>query len=145
VHAVGRDELPADGTDEALADGVREEDVHRELAAIYRDGCLLQPLDGEVLVGPAVVEDEEDLREMFRILLESMGCRHIYLAEDGAARLVLAILEPTLGHMTIQDPALPTDARFLHVLQGADPGVAPWTAQARSRESMRMSRFSRRY
>ena len=37
--------------------------------------------------GILIVDDEEDLRELFRILLESMGYRNIYLAEDGTAAL----------------------------------------------------------
>ena len=36
----------------------------------------------------------------------------------------VAELEPSQYVMTIQDPSNPTDTRFLHVLQGADPGVA---------------------
>ena len=35
----------------------------------------------------------------------------------------IAQLEPTQFIMTVEDPARPTDVRFLHVLQGADPGV----------------------
>src|SRR5262249_32167226 len=36
----------------------------------------------------------------------------------------IAELEPTQYVMTVQDPSNPTDTRFLHVLQGADPGAA---------------------
>ena len=39
----------------------------------------------------------------------------------------IAQLEPTQFVMTVQDPTNPTDTRFLHVLQGADPG-APMAA-----------------
>ena len=46
------------------------------------------------------------------------------------ATLALALEEPTTGHIVIQDPTLPSDARFLNVLQGADAGVAPLAAQA---------------
>ncbi len=35
----------------------------------------------------------------------------------------IAQLEPTQYIFTVEDPTLPTDTRFLHVLQGADPGV----------------------
>jgi hypothetical protein len=35
----------------------------------------------------------------------------------------VADLEPTTSRLMIQDPSNPTDIRFLHVLQGADPGV----------------------
>jgi hypothetical protein len=35
----------------------------------------------------------------------------------------IAELEPTQYILTVQDPTLPTSARFLHVLQGADPGA----------------------
>ena len=37
----------------------------------------------------------------------------------------IADLEPTKYVMTVQDSSLPADTRFLHVLQGADAGVAP--------------------
>jgi two-component system chemotaxis response regulator CheY len=37
--------------------------------------------------GILIVEDEEELRELFRILLESMGYRNIHLAENGTAAL----------------------------------------------------------
>jgi len=44
---------------------------------------------------------------------------------NGAVNLnPIAALEPTKYVMTVQDPSLPTDTRFLHVLQGANPGVA---------------------
>jgi len=36
----------------------------------------------------------------------------------------IAQLEPTQYVFTVEDAAHPTDVRFLHVLQGADPGVA---------------------
>jgi hypothetical protein len=36
----------------------------------------------------------------------------------------VAQLEPTQYVLTVEDPSMPTDVRFLHVLQGADPGVA---------------------
>ena len=36
----------------------------------------------------------------------------------------IAELEPTRYILTIQDPALPIDTRFLHVVQGADAGAA---------------------
>src|SRR5262249_55693640 len=36
----------------------------------------------------------------------------------------IAELEPTKYILTVEDPARPLDARFFHVLQGADPGVA---------------------
>jgi len=36
----------------------------------------------------------------------------------------VAILEPTQYILTVQDPSLPTDTRFLHVLQGADANTA---------------------
>jgi len=36
----------------------------------------------------------------------------------------IAELEPTQYIFAVEDPALPADTRFLHVLQGADPGVA---------------------
>jgi len=36
----------------------------------------------------------------------------------------IAQLEPTQYVFTVQDPSRPTDARFLHVLQGADPGAS---------------------
>ena len=36
----------------------------------------------------------------------------------------IAELEPTQYVMTVQDPSLPTDTRFLHVLEGADAGAA---------------------
>jgi hypothetical protein len=36
----------------------------------------------------------------------------------------IAELEPTQYIYTVQDPSLPVDTRFLHVLQGADPAVA---------------------
>ena len=39
----------------------------------------------------------------------------------------IAQLEPTQYILTVEDPAKPTDVRFLHVLQGADPG-APMVA-----------------
>ena len=45
---------------------------------------LVQPKNQS---GILIVEDEEDLRDLFRILLESMGYRNIYQAEDGAAAL----------------------------------------------------------
>jgi hypothetical protein len=46
---------------------------------------------------------------------------------NGAANLnPIADLEPTQFIYQVADPALPTDTRFLHVLQGADPG-APMT------------------
>jgi hypothetical protein len=35
----------------------------------------------------------------------------------------IAQLEPTQYIFTVEDPTLPEDTRFLHVLQGADPGV----------------------
>jgi len=44
--------------------------------------------------------------------------------------LAPAVLEPTLGHLTLEDPAKPQDLRFLNVLQGADAGVAQTPAQA---------------
>ena len=44
---------------------------------------------------------------------------------NGAAKLnPIAQLEPTRYVYTVQDPAPPTDTRFLHVLQGADSGAA---------------------
>ena len=43
---------------------------------------------------------------------------------NGAANLnPIADLEPTRYIYQVQDPTIPTDTRFLHVLQGADPGV----------------------
>jgi len=36
----------------------------------------------------------------------------------------IAQLEPTKYIFTVEDPARPSDARFFHVLQGADPGAA---------------------
>lgn len=46
-------------------------------------------------------------------------------ASNGAANLnTIAQLEPTQYILTVQDPTLPTDTRFLHVLQGADLGTA---------------------
>jgi hypothetical protein len=36
----------------------------------------------------------------------------------------IAQLEPTQYIFTVEDPTLPVDTRFLHVLQGADPGAA---------------------
>jgi hypothetical protein len=36
----------------------------------------------------------------------------------------VAELEPSRYVMTVQDPSNPTDTRFLHVLQGANPGAA---------------------
>jgi hypothetical protein len=43
---------------------------------------------------------------------------------NGAATLtVVADLEPTQFVYQVQDPANPADTRFLHVLQGADPGA----------------------
>jgi hypothetical protein len=36
----------------------------------------------------------------------------------------VAQLEPTQFILTVEDPTRPTDVRFLHVLQGADPGEA---------------------
>jgi len=36
----------------------------------------------------------------------------------------IAQLEPTQYIFTVEDATHPTDVRFLHVLQGADPGVA---------------------
>jgi hypothetical protein len=43
---------------------------------------------------------------------------------NGAATLnPIADLEPTRYIYQVQDPTIPTDTRFLHVLQGADPGV----------------------
>ena len=43
---------------------------------------------------------------------------------NGAANLAsISDLEPTRYVMTVKDPTLPKDARFLHVLQGADKGV----------------------
>ena len=36
----------------------------------------------------------------------------------------IAELEPTQYVYTVQDPANPADTRFLHVLQGADAGIA---------------------
>jgi len=36
----------------------------------------------------------------------------------------IAQLEPTQYILTVEDPSKPSDTRFLHVLQGADPGVA---------------------
>ena len=44
---------------------------------------------------------------------------------NGAAALSwVADLEPTQYLLTVQDPTLPTDTRFLHVLQGADAGAS---------------------
>jgi hypothetical protein len=44
---------------------------------------------------------------------------------NGAAMLnPIADLEPTRFIFTVQDPSLPADVRFLHVLQGADPGAS---------------------
>jgi hypothetical protein len=44
---------------------------------------------------------------------------------DGAVNLnPIAELEPTRYIYQVADPALPSDTRFLHVLQGADPGAA---------------------
>jgi len=40
----------------------------------------------------------------------------------------IAQLEPTQYVVTVEDPARPKDARFLHVLQGADPGAPMATA-----------------
>ena len=37
---------------------------------------------------------------------------------------LVAELEPTQYIFTVEDPAKPADTRFLHVLQGADPGAA---------------------
>ena len=37
----------------------------------------------------------------------------------------IADLEPMAYVMTVEDASLPTDTRFLHVLQGADPGASP--------------------
>ena len=43
----------------------------------------------------------------------------------------IAQLEPTQYIMTVQDPTNPIDTRFLHVLQGADSGVAMVPADVR--------------
>jgi hypothetical protein len=46
-------------------------------------------------------------------------------AGDGAVNLnPIADLEPTRYIFTVEDPTLPADTRFLHVLQGADLGAA---------------------
>ena len=44
------------------------------------------------------------------------------IANDGLT--TIADLEPSTYRIVIEDPAHPADARFLHVLQGADAGVA---------------------
>ncbi len=50
-------------------------------------------------------------------------------AVDGAVNLnPIADLEPTRYIFTVEDPTLPVDTRFLHVLQGADPGAAMYAA-----------------
>jgi hypothetical protein len=46
----------------------------------------------------------------------------------GNALNPMAGLEPSTHRIAIEDPSDPTDTRFLHVLQGADAGVAPDTA-----------------
>jgi hypothetical protein len=43
----------------------------------------------------------------------------------GNALNPMAWLEPSTHRIVIEDPAAPADTRFLHVLQGADHGVAP--------------------
>ena len=42
-----------------------------------------------------------------------------YVPEAGSLTNI-AILEPMTGRLVVEDPASPTDVRFLHVLQGAD-------------------------
>lgn len=45
--------------------------------------------------------------------------------QNGAANLFgISDLEPMTYILTVQDPTMPKDARFLHVLQGADAGAA---------------------
>jgi hypothetical protein len=56
------------------------------------------------------------------------GTANVTSTTIGNALNPMAWLEPSTYRIVIEDPADPTDTRFLHVLQGADAGVGPDTA-----------------
>jgi hypothetical protein len=77
--------------------------------------------------GPGYVYATSDLTNLFNrpnYWTPSLGATDICQAVYAAGNLnPIAELEPTQYILTVQDPTLPTSARFLHVLQGADPGA----------------------
>lgn len=73
------------------------------------------------IVGSVATETMADGQQMFvQTLLPAVPS---ITTMNGAANIFgLSDLEPTRYIMTVQDPSLPTDGRFFHVIQGADPG-----------------------
>jgi hypothetical protein len=76
-----------------------------------------------VISGNVATETMPDNQQLFiQTLLPAAPALSFF---NGAANLnPIADLEPTQYIYQVADPALPSDTRFLHVLQGADPGAA---------------------
>jgi hypothetical protein len=76
-----------------------------------------------VINGKVAIETMASGQRLFiqTLLPQTTSANAVY----GAGKLnPIAELEPTQYIYTLQDPANPTDTRFLHVLQGANPGAA---------------------
>jgi len=80
-------------------------------------------VNSPVISGNVATETMQDNQQLFiQTLLPQTPALSYF---NGAANLnPIADLEPTQYIYQVADPALPTDTRFLHVLQGADPGAA---------------------
>ena len=79
-------------------------------------------VNAPALNGNVATETMPDNQQLFiQTLLPQVAAPSYF---NGAANLnPIADLEPTQYIYQVADPALPADTRFLHVLQGADPGV----------------------
>jgi hypothetical protein len=80
-------------------------------------------VNSPVISGNVATETMPDNQQLFiQTLLPAVPALSYF---NGAVNLnPIADLEPTQYIYQVADPSLPTDTRFLHVLQGADPGAA---------------------
>jgi hypothetical protein len=77
-----------------------------------------------VIAGHCVTETTPGGQQLFveTLLPTNATCSYVPL---GDSLTTVADLEPSIGRAVIEDTNDPADARFLHVLQGADGGAAP--------------------
>ncbi len=93
--------------------------VHPNLAKTFNLSLVNSP----VVVGNVSTETMADGQKLYTQTL--LPANPSITSMNGAAELYsVSDLEPMQFVLTIQDPTVPLDARFLHVLQGANQGVA---------------------
>jgi hypothetical protein len=86
-------------------------------------GFNLSLVNTPTIVGNVATETMADGQQLF---IQTLLPLNPTITSTYAAGLLnpIALLEPTQYVLTVQDSTLPTDTRFLHVLQGANPGAA---------------------